>query len=65
MELEAVFKRLVQETHVNPYLSYEERQQTLQRLKQLLQKNAIEFAQAVSDDFSHRAYQETLLLEIF
>lgn len=65
MELKTLFKRLAQETRVNPYLSCEERQQTLQQLKQLLQKNAIELAQAVNEDFSHRAYQETLLLEIF
>lgn len=65
MELKTRFKRLVQETRVNPYLSCEERQLTLQQLKRLLQKNAIELAQAVNDDFSHRAYQETLLLEIF
>lgn len=65
MELKTLFKRLAQEARVNPYLSCEERQKTLQQLKQLLQKNAIELAQAVNEDFSHRAYQETLLLEIF
>lgn len=65
MELEAIFKRLTQETRAKPYLSFKERQQKLRLLKQVLQKNANELAQAVSDDFSHRAYQETLLLELF
>ncbi|KTD18487.1 alcohol dehydrogenase [Legionella lansingensis] len=65
MELKPSFERLQQHFEREPYISCAKRKENLITLKKLLQTNAEELAQAVNDDFRHRARHETLLLEIF
>lgn len=48
----------------NPYPSFLQRKEALLAIKELLQHQANAFAFAVNQDFSHRARQETLFLEI-
>ena len=48
-----------------PYPSLKERKILIKHLKKLLKENVKDLAEAVSKDFSIRAYEETLLLEVF
>ncbi|MCL9684591.1 coniferyl aldehyde dehydrogenase [Legionella maioricensis] len=65
MDLNTQFKHLQNEYQRNPYPSLTERKKLLLAIKKALQKNAYSLAEAVSKDFTYRAEQETLFLEIF
>jgi coniferyl-aldehyde dehydrogenase len=49
----------------HPYPGYEERRQNLGRLEHLLVDNATAIAEAISADFGHRAFEESMMAEIF
>ncbi|BCA95326.1 aldehyde dehydrogenase [Legionella antarctica] len=65
MDLNTEFKALQKEQQINSYPSYVERKRLLLALKKTLQKDACSLAEAISKDFTYRAAQETLFLEIF
>lgn len=65
MQLDAIFEGYKNKSQLFPYPSLVTRKETLKQLKKALQENADELAMAVSQDFSHRSKEETLLLEIF
>lgn len=48
-----------------PYPSYDERIAHLRTLDRLLVDNAKEIAEAITADFGHRAYEETMAAEVF
>lgn len=64
-EIDVLFAGLQQECSAQPYLPIHERRHNLQILKRILQVHANELADAVNQDFSHRAYYETVFMEIF
>ena len=49
----------------HPYPSYEERLENLTKLERLLVDNASTIADAISADFGHRAYEESMMAELF
>jgi coniferyl-aldehyde dehydrogenase len=49
----------------DPYPSYEERRDNLLKLERILVENATAIADAVSADFGHRAFEETMMAELF
>jgi coniferyl-aldehyde dehydrogenase len=49
----------------HPYPSYEERRENLTRLERLLVDNASAIADAISADFGHRAFEESMMAELF
>jgi coniferyl-aldehyde dehydrogenase len=49
----------------HPYPSYEERCQRLRALERILVENAEAIADAINTDFGHRAYEESMMVEIF
>jgi coniferyl-aldehyde dehydrogenase len=49
----------------HPYPSYEERLEHLTRLERLLVDNASAIADAISADFGHRAFEESMMAELF
>lgn len=65
MGLSQRFNELSQAFQAEPFPSSAQRKQVLQQLKKVLQDQAYEIAEAVSQDFSYRAEEETLFLEIF
>ncbi len=65
MDLNTRLKGLQDEYQRNPYPSLTERKKLLLTIKKMLQKDAYSLAEAVSKDFTYRAEQETLFLEIF
>src|SRR5215831_8289032 len=48
-----------------PYPSYEERRENLTKLERLLVDNASAIADAISADFGHRAFEESMMAELF
>src|SRR5262245_11095183 len=48
-----------------PYPSYEERRSNLDKLERILVDNAAAIAEAINADFGHRAYEETMMAELF
>ncbi len=64
-ELALSFEKCSIESRKQPYFLLKERYKQLEALKSLLQHNALDLAQAIAQDFSHRSQEETLLLEIF
>lgn len=59
------FKVLQLEHQKTPYSNLTVRKKLLLNLKKALQNDAYDIAEAISNDFSHRAEEETLFLEIF
>ncbi|HLY38997.1 MAG TPA: coniferyl aldehyde dehydrogenase [Candidatus Binatia bacterium] len=49
----------------HPYPSYEERRANLDKLERLLVDNADAIAEAINADFGHRAFEETMIAELF
>jgi len=49
----------------HPYPSYEERQENLRKLERILVDNATAIAEAISADFGHRAFEESMMAELF
>lgn len=49
----------------HPYPSYEERLANLDKLERILVDNASAIAEAINADFGHRAYEETMMAELF
>ncbi len=64
-EAQRVFK-LQREAYLrHPYPSYEERLAHLRNLDRVLVENASAIAEAISADFGHRAWEETMMAELF
>ena len=49
----------------HPYPSYAERFENLTKLERLLVDNATAIAEAISADFGHRAFEESMMAELF
>jgi coniferyl-aldehyde dehydrogenase len=64
-EAQRVFK-LQREAYLRqPYPTYAERLERLTRLERLLVDNAPAIAEAINADFGHRAYEESMMAELF
>jgi coniferyl-aldehyde dehydrogenase len=64
-EAQRVF-RLQREAYLrHPYPSYEERSENLLKLERVLVENATAIAEAINADFGHRAFEESLMAELF
>ncbi len=64
-EAQRVFK-LQREAYLrHPYPSYEERRENLYKLERILVDNATAIADAINTDFGHRAFEETMMAELF
>ena len=64
MNLLSIFEQKRELFQKNPYPLITTRRDNLQQLKRLLQEHAYDLARVISDDFSHRAQEETLFLEV-
>ncbi len=49
----------------HPYPTYEERLENLTKLERVLVDNATAIAEAITADFGHRAFEETMMAELF
>src|SRR3989442_11143743 len=49
----------------HPYPTYEERRANLDKLERLLVDNSTAIAEAISADFGHRAFEESMIAELF
>ncbi|MCW5298488.1 coniferyl aldehyde dehydrogenase [Herbaspirillum lusitanum] len=65
MTLRARFGRLHLRSRAQPATPWEERQDRLQRLRQLLLRHRDDIAAAISADFGNRSQHETQFLEVF
>jgi coniferyl-aldehyde dehydrogenase len=65
MDLQLHFSQLQELYRLNPNPSAEERRELLKTLKKGLQENAYQLIDAINKDFTHRAQEESLFLEIF
>jgi coniferyl-aldehyde dehydrogenase len=64
-EAQRIFK-LQREAYLRqPYPSYEERLDHLRKLDHVLTSNATAIGDAINADFGHRAFEETLMAELF
>jgi coniferyl-aldehyde dehydrogenase len=63
--MDKIFSALQEACQKEPYLPASKRRECLTALKKLLQTNADELAQAISNDFGHRSFDESLFLEVF
>jgi coniferyl-aldehyde dehydrogenase len=64
-EAQRVF-RVQREAYLrHPYPSYEERRANLDRLERVLVDNTNAIAEAINADFGHRAFEETMIAELF
>ncbi len=64
-EAQRVFTLQRQAYLAHPYPSYEERRERLDRLERILVDNATAIAEAISADFGHRAFEESMIAELF
>ncbi len=64
-EAQRVFQLQRQAYAREPYPSYEERVANLKKLDRVLSDNAAAIAEAITADFGHRAYEETMAAEVF
>jgi coniferyl-aldehyde dehydrogenase len=64
-EAQRVFKRQREAYARHPYPRYEERIANLKKLDRLLVDNASAIAEAITADFGHRAFEETMAAEVF
>jgi coniferyl-aldehyde dehydrogenase len=64
-EAQRVFK-LQREAYLrHPYPSYAERRENLAKLERILVDNATAIAEAINADFGHRAFEESMMAELF
>ncbi len=49
----------------HPYPSYEERRESLSKLEQILVDSRTAIAEAINADFGHRAFEESMMAELF
>ena len=64
-EAQRVFK-LQREAYLrHPFPSYEERLESLRKLDRVLVENAAAIAEAINSDFGHRAFEESMMAELF
>jgi coniferyl-aldehyde dehydrogenase len=64
-EAQRVFK-LQREAYLrHPYPSWEERLENLRKLDRVLVENATAIAEAINSDFGHRAFEESMMAELF
>src|SRR4051812_9800708 len=64
-EAQRVFKLQWEAYLRKPYPSYEERIENLRKLEGFLVDNARAIADAITADFGHRAFEESMMAEIF
>jgi coniferyl-aldehyde dehydrogenase len=64
-EAQRVFKLQREAYGRDPYPSYDERLANLRKLDRLLVENATAIAEAITADFGHRAFEETMAAEVF
>jgi|SRR5688572_7290150 coniferyl-aldehyde dehydrogenase len=64
-EAQRIFKRQREAYLAHPYPSYEERIASLKALERVLVDNASAVAEAINADFGHRAFEESMMVEIF
>jgi coniferyl-aldehyde dehydrogenase len=64
-EAQRVFKLQREAYARHPYPSYEERIENLRKLERILVDNATAIAEAIGADFGHRAFEESLMAEVF
>ncbi len=64
-EAQRVFK-LQREAYLrHPYPTYEERRANLDKLERILVDNSTAIAEAINADFGHRAFEESMIAELF
>ena len=64
-DAQRIFK-LQREAYVrHPYPSYDERIESLKKLDRVLVANATLIAEAISADFGHRSFEESMMAEVF
>src|SRR3989475_3634461 len=64
-EAQRVFTLQRQASLRHPYPSYDERRATLDKLERILVDNSTAIAEAISADFGHRAFEESMIAELF
>ena len=64
-ELKATLESLRQAYRINPYPSWNQRREWLQKLSDMIYENKMAFAEAISADFGYRSATDTLLAEVF
>jgi coniferyl-aldehyde dehydrogenase len=64
-EAQRVFNLQRQAYLRHPYPSYEERRENLTKLERVLVDNASLIADAITADFGHRAFEESMMAELF
>ncbi|TMB53373.1 MAG: coniferyl aldehyde dehydrogenase, partial [Deltaproteobacteria bacterium] len=64
-EAQRVFNLQRQAYLRHPYPSYEERRANLDKLERVLVDNSTAIAEAISADFGHRAFEESMIAELF
>lgn len=64
-ELKATLESLRQAYRINPYPSWAQRKEWLQKLSDMVYENKMRFAEAISADFGYRSPNDTLLAEVF
>jgi len=64
-EAQRVFKLQREAYARHPFPSLEERLDHLHKLDRVLVDNRVAIAEAISDDFGHRAHEETMVAELF
>lgn len=64
-ELKATLENLRQAYRINPYPSWSQRKEWLQKLADMVYDNKMAYAQAISEDFGYRSVNDTLLAEAF
>ncbi|MCQ8897166.1 coniferyl aldehyde dehydrogenase [Limnobacter humi] len=64
-ELKATLESLRQAYRINPYPSWNQRREWLQKLSDMIYDNKMAFAAAISEDFGYRSPNDTLLAEVF
>ena len=64
-EAQRILQKQRQAHFDNPFPSYQQRRENLQKLEQILVDNQDAIAEAISKDFGNRAIEESKLLEIF
>jgi coniferyl-aldehyde dehydrogenase len=64
-EAQRVFNLQRQAYLRHPYPSFEERRENLDKLERILVDHATEIAEAINADFGHRAFEESMIAELF
>ncbi|MDD1749669.1 MAG: aldehyde dehydrogenase family protein, partial [Methanothrix sp.] len=64
-EAQRVFKLQRDAYQRHPYPSHDERVDSLRKLERVLVDNAAAIAEAINADFGHRAFEETMIAELF